>query len=277
MNNSIIDSHTHVCGPPFNDDVFHVTAADGRTFDLPFKRRDCSVSRLLDDMNTHSIERAVVVAFEGIVTNEELSQIVAEHSSRLVGFAYLGDPLNADNATNMLERAVTELGLRGLKLLPGIQGFRPDDPRLVPVIQKAADLKIPVFIHTHPWPRGSFDMHKPEHIFTLKKAVPNAIIMVGHMAYHRFADLLAIPYIPKTYVETSHGLNLIAELHGIETAEKIVRRIGIDNIVFGSDWEGNADRMTETLDIIDRMKLSVEEKARIVKHNFEGILAECGR
>ncbi len=73
-------------------------------------------------MDANSIEKAVVVAFEGQVTSEKLSEIVSKHSDRLVGFAYMPNPFNAEQAPARLEYAVTELGLKGMKLLPGIQG-----------------------------------------------------------------------------------------------------------------------------------------------------------
>ena len=54
----------------------------------------------------------------------------APHSTRLIGFARV-DPSDARNgpqdiATNELERAITTLGLRGLKLHPLAQLFLDD-------------------------------------------------------------------------------------------------------------------------------------------------------
>ena len=49
-----------------------------------------------------------------------------------------------DAAVAELERAVRELGLRGLKLHPTAQGFRPDDRAVYPIYETAAALGIPV-------------------------------------------------------------------------------------------------------------------------------------
>ena len=41
-----------------------------------------------------------------------------------------------------------DLGLRGLKLHPTAQGFRPDDRAVYPIFETAAALGIPVTMHT---------------------------------------------------------------------------------------------------------------------------------
>jgi len=224
-------------------------------------------------MDTNNIEMALVNAFTGAVTNEQLSEVVKEHRTRLVGFAWVDNPLDEKESVRELEEAVNVLGLKGLKLHPGLQGFNPADPRLYPLIRKAAELSIPIFIHMFPWPLGTFDNHKPEHIYTLKKHEPNATILVGHMAYQRFLDLLILMWEPGIYVETSFGLELIASLHGIKFAERFLRRLGINRIVFGSDWMGQVERMTDlNMNIIDKMDLTKEEKDNILGENIRKVL-----
>lgn len=269
----IIDSHVHICGPPLNQDYIESRTADGSVIALPFRRGDCSVNRLLQDMDTNNIEMALINAFTGAVTNEQLSEVVKEHRTRLMGFAWINNPLDANESVKELEEAVNVLGLKGLKLHPGLQGFSPADPRLYPLIRQAAELSIPIFIHMFPWPLSTFDQHKPEHIYTLKKHVPDATILVGHMAYQRFLDLLILMWEPGIYVETSFGLELIASLHGIKFAERLLRRLGINRVVFGSDWMGQVERITElNMNIIEKMDLTKEEKDNILGENIRKVL-----
>ena len=65
------------------------------------------------------------------VTNDFVAGCARAHPEAFVGFASV-DPLKGDAAVVELERAVRELGLRGLKLHPTAQGFRPDDRARVP-------------------------------------------------------------------------------------------------------------------------------------------------
>lgn len=269
----IIDSHVHICGPPLNQVYINARLWDGSIVTLSVRRADASVDRLLQDMNKNNIDKAFVCAVNGAVTNEYLSKVVREHSSRIVGFAWIDNPLDKTKSVETLETAVNELGLRGLKLHPGIQNFSPADPRIYPLISKAAELNVPIFIHMAPWPLGTFDNHKPEHIDTLKKNVPNATIIVGHMAWQRFMDLLILVWEPGIYVETSGGLSMIADLYGVDFAERLIRRLGVDKVVFGSDWMGSSSRMTkENMDIINKMSLTREEKEKILGENIRKVL-----
>lgn len=250
--------------------------ADGSIITLPFKRANCSVDCLLQAMDTYNIDMALVNAFPGAVTNEYLSQVVKDHPKRLIGFAWIDNPLEEEEAVGALEEAVTTLGFQGLKLHPGVQGFNPADPRLYPLIRKAAELNIPIFIHMFPWPPGTFHYHKPEHISVLKKHVPEAIILVGHMAYQHFMDLEILAWEPGIYIETSFGLEMITSLYGIEFAEKMIRRIGINKVVFGSDWMGTQDGSTRietlNLNIFGKMNLTEEEKEKILGENIRKVL-----
>lgn len=70
----------------------------------------------------------------GFVTgrdNDELSRVVAMHPARFVGFAH--HDITRPDAAEELERAVTQLGLRGLKLLPPTLPILINDRSLYPV------------------------------------------------------------------------------------------------------------------------------------------------
>ena len=60
------------------------------------------------------------------IPNDFIAEYVGRYPGRAVGFAAV-DPTEAD-AARELERAVTRLGLRGLKLSPVYHGFDPWSP-----------------------------------------------------------------------------------------------------------------------------------------------------
>ncbi|MBY8860364.1 amidohydrolase family protein [Nocardia sp. CA2R105] len=85
--------------------------------------------------------------------NDRLSQAVAAHPDRLQGLAALPWQL-PDAAVDELDRAVTELGLRGVLILgrPGA-GFL-DDSIYQPVLERIAALRVPLYVHPfHPVPQ----------------------------------------------------------------------------------------------------------------------------
>jgi len=102
--------------------------------------------------------------------------------------------------------------------------------------------------------------------------VPKAKMIIGHMGFPRFLDLLTIAPLPGIYVETSWGLTMIADLFGTDFATRFIRRIGVDNVVFGSDWVGTNNERKAQLNVIKKMKLTREEKEKILGENMRKIL-----
>ena len=73
----------------------------------------------------------------------------AAHPDAFLGFASV-DPHKPD-AVVELERAVRFLGLRGLKVHPGAQGFAPDDRAVYPIWETAQSLGIPCALGVASW------------------------------------------------------------------------------------------------------------------------------
>ena len=271
----IIDSHTHLCGQPLNNDPLIISYPDGGTFNLGIERQLVNVESMIEDMNTRNVDKAIVMGFPEQITNEELSDLVRKYPKRLIGFAGVFDPKKQD-AVNMLETAVTKLGLKGLKLHPDLHSFSPSDEEIVPLIKCAAELGVPTLIHSYPggMRRRYFGLSSPEKIDDLKAHVPDATIIIGHMGYPRYLDLLTVAQIPGVYVETSWGLTSIAELHGVEFTAHYLRMIGVDNVLFGSDWVGKQVGMEQQkqLDLINKLDLTREEKDKILGGNISKIL-----
>lgn len=81
------------------------------------------------------------------LTNDVVAACVERHPDAFLGFASV-DPWKGKAAIAELRRAVTQLGLRGLKVHPSAQAFTPNDVRHYPLWEAAAELGIPVLFHT---------------------------------------------------------------------------------------------------------------------------------
>ena len=80
--------------------------------------------------------------------NEGVAAEAAARPDLFIGFATL--PLqDIDAALAELERAVGELGLRGIEIATNINGVELDDPMLEPFWQRVEQLGVPVLIHPH--------------------------------------------------------------------------------------------------------------------------------
>jgi predicted TIM-barrel fold metal-dependent hydrolase len=276
----IIDGHTHLCGEPHTQEQVVYHYVEGGTVALPVTRVEQKVDILLQDMDKQNVEQAVVMGLYDQISNEQLSELVKKHPKRIVGFAGVINPKN-ENSVPILRKAIKELGLKGLKLHPDIQSFSPADPEIIPLIKCAAEHNIPVYIHCLPgrvYLKGYFNLTTPGHIDTLKRRVPEATIIIGHFAYPRYLDLLTVGQAPGVYVETAGGLPSIVELNGKAFTVRLLRKIGVDKIIFGSDWSGGQFRIwqKDQINLIESLNLTREEKDKILGGNMKKVLTSKG-
>lgn len=165
----------------------------------------------------------------------------------LWGFASVV-PNPADVAVRELRRAVEDLGLRGLKLHPGMQGFCVRHPHVVRVVRFAGELGVPVVIHAM---RGDLStlyfksveehaMPAPDRLddFDLLPVLaPETTIVYAHMGgLFGFREFMAIAAgHPNVFLDTSYSLVTIVEEIGAERFSVYVKHLGADKLVFGSD------------------------------------------
>jgi uncharacterized protein len=78
--------------------------------------------------------------------NDQLAAAIAAHPDRFAGFASL--PMTEpEAAADELERAVRSLGLQGAMIFGTTNGRFLDDPAFLPVLQRAAALSVPIYLH----------------------------------------------------------------------------------------------------------------------------------
>jgi predicted TIM-barrel fold metal-dependent hydrolase len=78
--------------------------------------------------------------------NDALAEACARHPSRYRGFAHL-PMLAPDKAAGELERAVKDLGFHGVLVNGPTDGRFLDDPAFEPILAKAEELDVPIYIH----------------------------------------------------------------------------------------------------------------------------------
>ena len=85
------------------------------------------------------------------LTNDRLAEAVAAHPDRYAALAAVGFEDSA-SAVAELDRAVNKLGLKGLILNSHIKGRYIDHPDFFPILEAAADLDVPVYLHPQTLP-----------------------------------------------------------------------------------------------------------------------------
>jgi len=119
-----------------------------------------SIDEMVAEYREAGIDKMVLLGWDAETAtglprlpNEYVSSLVDQHPDMFIGFAGV-DPHKGVEAVKELQRAVQDLGLRGLKLHPIVQKFFPNDERFYPSGQRPRSSRSPSS-STRAWPRGA--------------------------------------------------------------------------------------------------------------------------
>ena len=177
---------------------------------------------------------------EVYVPNDYTASQVAAFPDRLLGVACI-DPMRDVQAGVMeMERCITELDFRALKLLPSYGHYSPADRALDPIYEKALELDIPVHFFTGMTPIINTD---------LRFGDPVLLDEVGR----RYRDLKVIVFVNYPWIDQATALvakhpNFHADmcyfaggtsetLH--DALQKFRSYAALDRVIYGSD---NSDK-----------------------------------
>jgi len=139
-----------------------------------------------------------------VVTNEEIKILVNSAPDKFIGFASI-DPYG-DNATEKLEYAFAELGLKGLKLHPARQHFYPYDEKLRPIYEICIKYNKPVIFHSGlSWEPDSYAKYaRPIEFEEVVARYPKLRICLAHFGWPWVQEtaMLMLKY-PNVYADTA--------------------------------------------------------------------------
>jgi aminocarboxymuconate-semialdehyde decarboxylase len=81
------------------------------------------------------------------IANDEMAELVSRHPDRFLAAAACIPMNDVDAAAVELDRAVGQLGFRGVQIYTDCRGVPLDDPRFVPIFDRVAALDLPVLLH----------------------------------------------------------------------------------------------------------------------------------
>lgn len=174
------------------------------------------------------------------LTNDRVAEICDAFPEQFVGFASV-DPHKPD-AVDELRRAITELGLKGLKIHPQVQAFYPHEARFEPLWDLCEELALPVIVHVGMTglgacePGGSgvaFDYGRPMPMDMVAARHPGLTVVMAHFGYPWHLEVLA---------SALHKTNVWVDLSGwrpryvpAEVKRDAATRLS-DRFVWGSDY-----------------------------------------
>lgn len=242
--------------------------------------------------------------------NDRLRQIANDYPSRFSGFAHL--PMSAPQAAaDELERAVTDLGLKGALINGTTGGLFLDSDRFEPILARAEALDVPLYLHPSPPPAAirsayyvdlpgeapallsgpGFGWHAETAIHVLRLVLSGALarhpklkLIVGHMgeglpAMMGRADEVFTAYAAKL-LDRSVAQTLLDQLwittSGFFTMPPFIAALltfGAERILFSVDYPFSSNQVAA--DFLKHLPVSPADKVKIAHANADALLKLC--
>jgi aminocarboxymuconate-semialdehyde decarboxylase len=231
--------------------------------------------------------------------NDTLAGFCEEYSGRFY-FLMTVPCQNVDKAIEEMERAKKLPGAKGVQVFSNVNGTLISDPQFHPILEKAADLSLPVKVHPAFTPLTADAMYKaklPMQLFgftldttmaiTLMlfqgffEKLPNLKVIHSHLggmapymmgridtAFKRYSKEFCVEctlppsmgYKDHVYIDT-----LAMHVPAIKCAWEYM---GIDHMLFGTDFPHRASGTVEgNLATLDEVGFSAEDKEKVLSKN----------
>ncbi|MFC0390703.1 amidohydrolase family protein [Paenibacillus mendelii] len=234
----IFDCHTHIAEPEHISGPFLADAqkAWGNSFSMKCTLKDHREAL----RKVKNCSGAIVLAMDAPSTgfnvpNEYVAEYVKENPTGLFGFASV-DP-NRDEPHRLLESAVKELGLKGLKLAPFYQDFHPLDRKCYPLYAKAQELNLPIMWHqgTSFVQKGPLEKSRPVYLDPVSRSFPELKMVIAHLGHPWMGETISVVRKnPNVYTDISALGSRPWQMYNglIEAIEYGIE----DKLLFGTDF-----------------------------------------
>ncbi|MAF95054.1 MAG: hypothetical protein CMM60_04795 [Rhodospirillaceae bacterium] len=210
----IIDSHTHL----------------GKS---NLSSIDISEADLLGTMNQWDVDTALVIPHaapdEPFSAHENVRQLVLKHPDKFFGVSAYNPLLLGNDYPGETKKCVEQFGFKGVKFHPLLFTLSPAMPKAQAVFSTAADLGVPVIVHTGtgvPWTLPSL-------CIPVARKYPDLKIVLAHSGMMVFAEeaLIAAQECENIYLDVSWTAGF--------QIKHFVAELGPERIMFSSDLPDN--------------------------------------
>lgn len=206
----IIDTHTHFPGRSLGS--------------LPR-----SIETLREEFVAEGLSAAWLFTTDGLLRNSArqndiLAEAVRDHRDFFIPFCTVDPHEGEEAALRELDRAKSQLGMKGVKFHPWLQAFSLAHPAMPSILRRAGELGLPVVFHDGTPPYSS-----PLQIAAAAEKAPGTTIILGHAGLDELAEdaVLACRRHANIYLCCCSGsAGVVAE---------VIRRCPPERLLFGSD------------------------------------------
>ena len=259
-----IDVHTHA---EISDDGRTSLPDDLMEASATYFRTPVGRTPSLDDLAAYYRERSMAAVVFTVdaqheldhppVPNDDVARAAQRHPDVLIPFGSI-DPHRGEAGVAEAHRLVTEMGVRGFKLHPTVQGFAPNDRMAYPLYEAMQELGVPALFHTGqtgigagmPGGRGlRLRYSDPMLLDDVAADFPHLTIVLAHPSFPWQEEALAV---------ATHKANVYIDLSGwspkyfppilVRYANTLLKH----KVLFGSDFPLiTPDRWIEDFDTLD--------------------------
>lgn len=222
--------------------------------------------------------------------NEELSSIVSAHPDSFAAGVAILPMNNIKEAVKVIEQVAQSSILVGAQIYTRHLGKSIADPEFRPVLSKAAELSVPLWLHP------VFDQRKPDNelVFSWEYELSQAMLeLVQSDLFEKYPQIKIIVHHAGAMVPFFAGRidHILDQVHAadfkkfyVDTAiignpaalKLTIDYYGIDHVLFGTDapfavQPSGASKII--VDAIDSLGLSEDDLAKIYHGNYEKLVA----
>lgn len=237
-----------------------------------------STEFLIEQLDNSPVDKAIVTAIAGnnhySTSPEYVIEQCAKYPDHLIGFASV-NPITNPNAVSDFESYIKNDGMRGLKLHPRHQHLAADDKRIIPVVEKAAELGVPLTICGSQWKHAPLRDQLPRNVDVLAKQVPEANIIIAHGGGFHFMDAFVVAIANENvFLETSISMNYFANTPFEDQYFFTLKQIGAHRIIYGSDHPEDPvhDCYIRSKALLDKHGFTHDEQAKILGNNIQSLI-----
>jgi uncharacterized protein len=267
----VIDAHVHL----FPERVFEALWRwfDKHAWNIKYRMR---AEEVVEFLTTRGIERIVALLYShkpdmARVLNQFMAEIARAHPQVVpFGTVLPGEP----DADAIVDEAFGRLGMRGLKLHCHVQAIAPDDPRLDPIYERAADAGLPVIIHSGRGPACTGYPVDPAKLCSVDatrrmlRRHPRLKMIVPHLGADEIAAHFALlDEFENLWLDTTMLLaDFIAPPPDAALLERHARRV-----LYGTDFPNIPYEWSRELDWLRAVPMSDAARAAIMHENARAL------
>lgn len=232
------------------------------------------------------------------IANDELAELVRKYPNRFIAGVACLPMNNIEAALKETDRAITQLGLKGVQIYSRVNGQPLDTPEFRPLFEKMAGYDLPIWLHPTMYDNLDMDMGVFSWPFETASAMYR-LVMAG--IFNDYPDIKIISHhcgsmVPFFEKRIEWVLSLVPGRHrDIKQPLEHFRKFyndtalygstpalmcayeffGADRLLYGTDAPlGPRFGMTQgTIDSIKRMAITDAEKEKILTGNAVNLLA----